>query len=240
MDDGRLPFWDHVSALRTGVLVAGGFFISTSIAIFSWGSRPLISALLADSPGGLVFLSPLGPFLFQMKVAFLGALFLSLPLLLALLARFVGAALPRGKRSFLYGLVGVSFLLALGAAAATYFYLVPVSIRVLSSFTVPGTTLMLTADSYLSFVLLQLLVSFVVLELPVVIVGLAYVRLLNPALLAGKWKQIFLVLLVALAVLTPTTDVFTLLLVTIPAFVLCITALAIARRVYNRGTSIIE
>lgn len=233
----RLAFWEHVGILRAGILWCGGVFVLAAIAIFSYGGDTLIAALLKPAPGGLVFLSPLGPFLFKMKVAILGAAAASLPLWLILLSRFVGAALPKEKRAFLYALVAASLVLGAAAIAGAYFYLIPVSIRVLSGFAVPGTSLMLTAESYLSFFLLQLLVAFIVLELPVLIVGLAYLRLLDPRKLQGQWRIMFLVLLIALAVLTPTTDVFTLLIVAVPAFVLCIAALAVARRVYTKGTN---
>ncbi|MFL9827861.1 twin-arginine translocase subunit TatC [Rhodoplanes sp. SY1] len=233
----QLGFWEHVGVLRSGVLFGATVFIVAAILVFSYGGDLLTAKLLSAAPSELVFLSPLGPFLFKMKIAFLGGAFVSLPVWLAFFSRFVGTALPREKRLVFYGLVAASFALGAAAIAAAYLYLIPISLDVLSGFTVPGTSLMLTAESYLSFVLLQMLVSFVVLELPVVIIGLAYLRLLDPAALTSRLRVVFLALLIGLAVLTPTTDVFTLLIVAVPSFVLCIAALAVAKRVYNRDIS---
>ena len=193
-------FWEHVDDFRSYALWGVAFFVAVSIFIFSYAGDTLIAYLLRPAPGGLVFLSVLGPFLFKMKIAFIGGAVVSLPLWLVLISRFVDVALPPHKRIFFYVLVAASFTLGVAAMALAYFYLVPISIKVLAGFAVPGTTLMLTAESYLSFFLLQLLVSFIVLEIPVVIVGLSYVRLLNPHKLSGKSRIIFTVLLIGLAI----------------------------------------
>ena len=112
------------------------------------------------------------------------------------------------------------------------------SLKVLAGFTVPGTTLLLTAESYLSFFLMQLMVSFVALEIPIVVIVLAYLRLLDPRILARKRKYVFLVLLIGFAILTPTTDVVTLLLVALPAFALCELGIALGKLVYTRSINV--
>ena len=234
-DSLQLTFWEHVGELRDYALWGAAFFVIASSLIFFYASDTLIRYLLRPAPGGLVFLSPLGPFLFKMKVSCLGGLLVSLPLWIVLALRFVGAALERGQRMFVYAIVSASFFLGLGAIALTYLYLVPVSLKVLSGFAVPGTTLLLTAESYLSFFLMQLVVSFVMLEIPVSVVGLAYLQLLDPRIFVRKRKYVFLTLLIVFAILTPTTDVVTLLLVTLPAFALCELGIVLGKLVYNKS-----
>jgi sec-independent protein translocase protein TatC len=233
----RLTFWEHVGELQKCLLWGASFFVAASIIIFAFASDTLIGYMLRPAPGGLVFLSPLGPFLFKMKIACFGGLLVSLPLWLVLALRFVGSALKPPQRMFVYLVSLATFLLGVSAIALSYLYLVPVSLKVLAGFTVPGTTLLLTAESYLSFFLLQLMVSFVALEIPIVVIVLSYLRLLDPRILARKRKYVFLVLLIGFAILTPTTDVVTLLLVTLPAYVLCELGIALGKMVYTRAIS---
>src|SRR5260370_1379257 len=80
--------------------------------------------------------------------------------------------------------------------ALSYTYLVPISFDAFSHYIVPGTSLTLTADGYVSFVFLVTTVCFVVVELPVVIVALAYVRLVNPFWLATHRRYLYISVLI--------------------------------------------
>jgi sec-independent protein translocase protein TatC len=233
-DEVQLTFWEHVGELRAYALWAAAVFVLATVLVFSYAGEVIIDYLLRPAPTGLIFLSPLGPLLFKMKTAFLAGLIVSLPVWIALVLRFIGAALDHRQRVVAYVLALASYMLGLGALMLAYVYLVPLSLNVLSGFTVPGTTLMLTAESYLSFFLMQLMVSFVALELPVAIVGLSYLRLLDPRVLSGRRRYVFLTLLISFAVLTPTTDPFTLLLITVPGMALCEVGIALGKKVYGR------
>jgi sec-independent protein translocase protein TatC len=88
-----------------------------------------------------------------------------------------------------------------------------------------------------SFVFLVTTVCFVVVELPVVIVALAYVRLVNPFWLAQHRRYLYLGVLVLLGIITPTPDAITLLAVCVPALLLTELGLALAKVVYNAEAS---
>jgi sec-independent protein translocase protein TatC len=179
----------------------------------------------------------MGPFLFEVKIAFIGATVISFPVWLFLVSRFAGEAMPRKKRwRFQWFVLGAT-VMGFGSLVVSDLYLVPMSFNAFSSFIVPGTSLMLTADSYVSFFFLVTTVCFVVVELPVVIVALAYVRLVNPYVLARHRRYLFVGLLIMLGLITPTTDVVTLLVVTVPAMALAEVGLVVAKLVYNREAS---
>jgi sec-independent protein translocase protein TatC len=241
VDDGSVgkhTFWEHVAVLRSYILIGGGFFLICAIAVFSYGRANLTRYLLATLHGQtLVFLSPMGPFLFEMRIAFVAALIVSFPLWLFLLSRFAGEALPQHKRSRFLWFVVAAAVMAATSLVVSYLYLVPTSFNAFSHFIVAGTSLMLTADSYVGVFLLVTMVCFVVVELPVVLVALAYVRLVNPYTLARYRRYLFVGLLIMLGIITPTTDVVTLLVVTVPAMLFAELGLALAKLVYNADTS---
>jgi sec-independent protein translocase protein TatC len=125
-------------------------------------------------------------------------------------------------------------ILAVASVVITYFYLVPTTLAVLLNVPVQGTSVVLTADSYLDFFFLEITVAFVVLQIPLIINALAYLRLLNPRAIQGKRSVIYIVLLIALAILTPTTDVVSLMVAFVPAVLLTEGGLAVARVIHDR------
>src|SRR5665647_2882787 len=96
---------------------------------------------------------------------------------------------------------------------------------------------MLTADGHVRLVLLVTTERFVVVELPVVIVALAYVRLVNPFWLARHRRYLYLGVLVLLGIITPTTDAVTLLAVCVPGLILTELGLTLAKLMYNAEAS---
>jgi sec-independent protein translocase protein TatC len=202
--------------------------------LFGYGATTTHYLLAPLHGQHLVFLSPMGPFLFEIHIAFVGGLIISFPLWLFLLSQFAGEALPiRKRRRFLWF---VLIAAAMGAISlfVSYQYLVPTSFQAFSHFIVPGTSLMLTADSYIQFFFLVTTVCFIVVELPVVILALAYVGLINPYWLASHRRYLYLGVLILLGFITPTTDIVTLLAVTILALILTELGLSLARVIYTK------
>jgi Sec-independent protein secretion pathway component TatC len=170
----QLTFWEHFGVLRRYIIIGGIFFFACALILFAYAGTILTQYLLSPLHGQpLVFLTPAGPFFFEMRIAFVGAA-VCFPLWLFLASRFGGSALPRRKRRrFLWFVFGAAALGA-GSIVLSLRYLVPASFGAFSHYLVPGTAFMLTADGYMSFVFLVTTVCFVVVELPVVIVALAY------------------------------------------------------------------
>ena len=228
-----LTFWEHFSVLRRLIIIGGILFGVCALGMFAIIGR-LTHFLLVPLRGQpLVFLTPTGPFFFEMHVAFVGAAIVSFPAWLFLLCHFAGDALPRSKRWRVMWFVIAAAVMGGSALVLSYQYLVPISFSAFSHYLVPGTTLMLTADGYINFVFLVTTVSFVVIELPVVIVALAYTRLVSPFWLARHRRYLYVGVLILLGIITPTTDPVTLLAVCIPALLLTELGLAVAKMLYN-------
>ena len=228
-------FWEHIGSLRNHLLFGGIFFVAAACVAFGSVTDLLIHLLLLPLHGEqLIFLTLLGPFLFKMKVSFLAALVVSTPVWIGLLFHFAAPAMQKRGRIVSIAFVAAAGVLAVASVLITYFYLVPTTLAVLLNMPVEGTSVVLTADSYLDFFFLEVTVAFVVLQLPLVINALAYLRLLNPRAIQGKRSVIYIVLLIALAILTPTTDVVSLMVAFVPAVLLTEGGIAIARVIHDR------
>ena len=234
---GGLTFWEHFGLLRRYILIGGSFFCVCALVMFAYVGRFTHFLLIPLHGQPLIFLTPTGPFFFEMHIAFVGAAAVSFPLWLFLMSRFAGEALPRRKRwRFLWFVVAAAAMGA-GSVILSYRYLVPISFEAFSHYIVAGTSLMLTADGYVNFVFLVTTVCFVVVELPVVIIALAYVRLVNPFWLASHRRYLYLGVLILLGIITPTTDAVTLLAVCVPGLILAELGLTIAKLMYNAEAS---
>jgi sec-independent protein translocase protein TatC len=228
-------FWEHVGVLRNYLLLGGFVFVVAAIAAFAFSNSVLIELLLQPLHGQeLIFLSPLGPFLFEMKVAIYTAILVSFPFWLVFLYLFIAPALPKGRRIALLLFGFCSIVLGAASLVFTYFYFVPTTLTVLRGFAVPGTVLSLTAENYLSFYILEMAIIFFIVQLPVIIVALSYVGILNPNILARNRRYVIVGLVILLAILTPTTDVITLAIVSVPAVILVEIGIFISKLLYTR------
>src|SRR5450830_333956 len=95
----QLTFWEHFGVLRRYILFGGIVFFVVAIILFAYAGTILTQYLLSPLHGQpLMFLTPAGPFFFEMRIAFVGAAAVCFPLWLFLASRFGGSALPRRKR----------------------------------------------------------------------------------------------------------------------------------------------
>lgn len=231
----QLTFWGHIGVLRNYFLGGGILFVVFASLAFSYYDGVLIRFFLAPLHGEhLLFLSPLGPFLFKINIALYAAFAAAFPFWLGLVLHFVSPALKPGSRYMLIGFCVGSVLLGAGSIALAGFYFVPVTLHVLQSFAVPGTDSLLTAESYLSFFLLELAVVFLILQIPIVLSALSYARVINPNTLARYRRLAIVAIVTTLAIVTPTTDVVTLIVVSIPAILLWEVGIVVSRMIYNR------
>lgn len=218
MGDVRLTLAAHLEELRRRLglsllaLLVGIGIASTQVdRLIGWLVRP-VESLLPQ----LAFFSPLEPLIAYVKVAVLGGFVLALPIVLAQAWGFVQGGLTDRERAL--GLVFVSWGSAqfLAGSALAYYLLLPVSLRVLFSIGTRYLEPVLSIDRYLGFVTTLLFWCGLVCELPVGLVLLAKLGIVTSEWLRQQRPYAILVLVILAALITPTTDPVTLLLVALP------------------------
>ena len=187
----------------------------------------------------LAALSPTEPLVAYLRVAALGGFVLATPVLLAQLWGFVRPGLKPSERSL--GTIVIwwgSAQFLLGGAVA-YFILLPVSLRVLLSVGAQMIVPIISVDRYLSFATGLVFWCGMIFELPVVLSLLAKVGIVTPEWLRQQRPYAVLVLVIAAALITPTTDPVNLLLMAVPLVGLYELSIVIARwmrpRAMDRG-----
>jgi sec-independent protein translocase protein TatC len=222
-------FFDHLAALRS-TLLRCIFAVVLGAALAHYEHEAIIAFLLGPIRGQkLFFLSPLDPLFFILKTDFLVGVVLALPFINWCLFSFVRPALKPASLLLLATVYLTSAVLILAALAYAYFVLVPISLGFLLGITVPGVDNLITATSYLNFLMVQSLITAVLFQIPLFIVAGAFVGALEMNTLAAKRRYIYVIGLAVLAIVTPTTDIFNLGIVAMPACLLFEGSLVIGR-----------
>lgn len=186
----------------------------------------------------VIFLAPTEAFFVRLKVAVLAGVFVSLPVVLYQVWRFVAAGLTDSERRAVRWLLLPAYLLFIGGAAFALAGIVPIGVRFLLSYQTPDLQPMLSIGAYTSFVMAFMLAFGLVFELPVVLVLLAKLGLVTPAGLAAGRRYAIVAIVGVAAVLTPGGDVFSQLLMAIPTYLLYEVSIWIARFVAPRAVAI--
>lgn len=105
--------------------------------------------------------------------------------------------------------------------AVSYLLIFPLTFRFLGTYQVSvDVANMVTLQPYMSTLMMMSLTMGVVFELPVVIWLLSRMGIVSSGFLRKYRRHAIVIILVIAAVITPTSDIFTLLLVSLPMYML--------------------
>jgi len=215
----RMPFLAHLGELR-GRMVKAAVAVAVGMAVAFFFSEQLIAWLARPVSTPLVFISPAEAFWANLKVAFLGGVLLSLPVVLYQVWKFVEPGLyPRERRYGGVFVLSASVLFALGLAFCGW-VVFPFAIKFLLTYKTEGMTPMLAVGTYIDFGVKFFLAFGLIFELPPVITLLSRLGVVTPQRLAASRKYAVLGAFVVAAVLTPTPDVFNQCLMAVPLMLL--------------------
>ena len=142
------------------------------------------------------------------------------PYILYELFRFISPALYENERQYSVQVVGVIYVLFILGVLMSYFVLFPISFRFLGTYSVSVRVVSnITLDSYISTFVLLTLVMGVVFQLPVIAFFLGKLGVVTSDTLVYYRKHSFIAIMLVAAIITPP-DLMTLILVTIPLYLL--------------------
>ena len=228
----RMSFWDHLEELRKRIIYALVGILLFGILGYFLG--PLLLELIARPVGRLYFFSPVEAFYTRIKVAFLFGVAIGIPWMLFQFWLFVEPGLkPKEKRYGLPAIVSSTILFFAGVCFG-YFIVIPAGLKFLLSFKTERIVHLLNLSFYLNFVLWLLVACGIFFLMPVVMFFLAKLRIINPSTLKRKRREAIVFIVIISAVITPSVDAFTLLLVTVPVFLLYEISILTATIAYRR------
>ncbi|CAN5394142.1 hypothetical protein BH10PAT4_BH10PAT4_4390 [soil metagenome] len=180
---------DHIRELQKRLLISFVVLIAAGVLVY-FVYEPLLNLLRSPLGAPLFYSNPAGSFAFIMKVCFMGALALTIPVIVFNLIMFIRPAFtkPIPKRKVVAA-SALSAFLAFSGAAFGFYYIVPGALHFFAGFQVTGLNAIISADSYLSFVTNVIITFVLVFQLPLLIAFIDRIKPIKPStLLRGeKW-----------------------------------------------------
>lgn len=157
----------------------------------------------------------------HLRVAAIMGLLVASPYVLYVLFSFVSPALYENERRYSVRLTLSAYLCFMTGVVVNYLLVFPLTVRFLGTYQVSEeVTNMLTISSYIDTLLMMTLLFGLVFELPVLCWLLGRFGLLKSTWMARYRRHAIVAILVIAALITPTTDIFTLLIVSLPIWLL--------------------
>lgn len=229
---------EHLEELRARLFkMAAAFVVGSVIAWFLYNLilGVLVSPLESLPEGGLIitdgrliFTSPTEAFFIRLKITAFAGMVIALPVLLWQIWRFVTPGLYSNEKRYVIPFVMVSMLL-FGLGILFSFVMLPQALKILTSFAGTELVLLPRASDYLSFVLVLIGAFGLAFEFPLALLALTFVGVLNREKLQRGRKFAWMTMLLASAVITPTQDPITMILMAVPLALLYEGTILVAR-----------
>jgi sec-independent protein translocase protein TatC len=240
---GRMSLGDHLRELRRRFLVAAAAIAVGSVlgwveydSLFNRIMAPLRK--VAAERHGLVNINFGGitqPFTVQLQVALFVGVIVASPVWLYQVWGFIVPGLTKREKRTTVGFIGAAVPLFLGGCfIATQ--VVPRAVEILLGFTPNGAANLPDAALYLTFVMRFILAFGVAFLLPVFLVGLNVAHILPARVMLKGWRVAVLLIFVFAAMMTPTPDAWTMLVLAMPMVGLFFAAVGVSTLLDRRRT----
>ena len=255
--DEPMTFWDHLDALRDVILrilavALVGFIAAFALKeplfrlilapstpdfiLYRWitaaaGSMGIDASALQDFQVDLFSTTLTAQFMIHMKMAFYISMVAILPYSLYLIFGFVAPALRENEKRSSTKVVVWSYILFMTGIVLNYLIIFPLAFRFLGTYQVSDAIPnIITLESYTDLLITLTLLMGILFELPILAWFLGRLGIIDSAFMKKYRRHAIVVLMIIAAVITPTTDVFTLTIVTLPIYLLYEVSIMIVRK----------
>ena len=208
----EMPFVDHLEELRQRVLRSLiAIILSSGFCLFF--IRNLVRAL--EIPAGKIQFLQVAPgeFLFtSIKVAGYGGLTISLPFIIYQFLKFVLPGLTKKEKLLIAPSVAGSAVLFFLGIFFAWKALIPAALGFLINYGADVVEPLWSIEKYLDFVLLLMLSTGLAFQLPILQLILGFFEIISWKKMLSAWRLVVMASAIAGAVLTPSTDPITMLL----------------------------
>jgi len=219
LQERKMSLIGHLEELRRRVIICILAVLACSLFSYFYSDK-ILAILKRPFPHSLVFITPQEPFIITLKIALFAGIVFALPMLLFQAWQFISSGLKEKEKRYLLVYAPFSLLLFLTGASLAYFLVIPIGLRFLLGFGGSSLEPMISISKYLSFITIMMLAFGIVFELPLVLLFLVKIGIVSPQFLAKKRKVVIIAIFILAAILTPSVDAFTQLLLAVPLIIL--------------------
>ncbi len=217
------PFVEHVQELRRRL-----YYIAASMLV--WGAaaygiqQHIVAILLRPAKGQhFIYTSPGGGINFLFQICIYSGFIVSLPVIVYNSLRFIEPLITRGSTRFILWGSAISGLLAAAGMLFGYYLGLPAALHfLLHQFTTVQIQPLVTIQSYFGFVVMYMVGSALLFQLPLLLISINRIKPLNPRRLARLSYQRWIILaaFVLAFLMNPTPNIVSQLLIAVPFMVM--------------------
>lgn len=243
----QMTFWDHLEDLRWSafrvigvwLVLAVGYFVAmpyifdkvilapcnADFVLYGMLDRVAerfgVDAVAEDFSVQIVNIELIAPLFIHISTAFVLSVVTAVPYLLYEIWLYIAPALYEKeqsgvKKAFFFG----SLMFYMGVSVG-YFLIYPLTLRFLTSYELsPSVESMLSLSSYMDNFTMMVLAMGIAFELPIMLWLLSLLGIITREMLKEYRRHAIVVIVIVAAVITPTSDPFTLTLVALPLYML--------------------
>ena len=240
-----MTFWDHLDVLRKGIIRIAVALIGVTVVLFFFKDFLFGKIILAPSESSfwlyrllgqdfslsLVNIEVAAQFMIHMKVTFICAIILTFPYIIYELWHFIAPALYENERKAVSGAFAFASVLFYLGLCVGYLVIFPLMIHFFAGYQVtPDVPNAFSLSSYISLFTGTVLIFGVVFEFPTLISILSALGIVNREDLRQYRRHAVCAVVILAALITPSGDPFSLLVVTVPLYMLYEFSILICRK----------
>lgn len=263
MTQDKQSFWDHLDILRAAIIrIAAVTVLFTALLTFA-GKEALFHIILAPQKEDFITYRLLniiskqftgselpafsihlintgltGQILLHMKTALFAGILCTSPYILYQMFRFISPALYHNEKKYALRMIACGYMMFIGGILLSYYLIFPLTFRFLGTYQVSDAVQnMITLQSYISTLLTLSLTMGIVFEMPVLSWLFARLGFLSADFMRHYRKHAVVVILIVAAIITPTSDIFTLSLVAFPIWLLYEVSILLVQATSHKSVS---
>ncbi len=255
LEEEKVSFWEHLDILRTVIVKTIVVWCVFSVVAFILKDQLFDFVLAPKSPDFVTYkllyflcdklnldttaaihiqLINTGlaqQFIIHMKTALCAGVVLVAPFALYQIFAFVSPALYDNEKRYATRMIVSGYIMFLLGILLSYYVIFPMTFQFLGTYQVADDVVnMISLESYMGTLIMMCLCLGIVCELPVLAWLCAKMGILTSAFMTGYRKHAIVVILIVAAIITPTSDIFTLMLVSVPIWLLYEVSVMIVKR----------
>ena len=230
-----MTFWDHLDALRASLIKVIVAFLVVAIGLFPFKVFLFDNLILAPTKSDFWIYKLLGAdfslnlvnielttqFMIHMKMTLLCAAVLVFPYMVYQVWTFIAPALYSNEKNAIGKAFLLSSFLFYAGVVISYLIIIPLMLNFFSGYQIsPDIPNTFSLSSYISMFTAMVLTFGIVFEFPMLALTLSAMGIITKATMRSFRKHAVCVILVLAAIITPSGDPFSLMVVSVPLYLL--------------------
>ena len=205
----ELPFRIHFDELRQRSLHLLFILITFSVLAFI-EIKPIVQILEIPVSNIKFFQSSPGEYFIEtVKIAFYTGIIFTGPILLTQISFFINPGLTSDEKKLILPMLCVSTILVFISLGFSYFCLIPAAVQFFIGYSSDVLEPLWSFTQYFDFILVLFITTAIAFQIPIVQVILGIFGIITGSKMLKLWKYVILIAVIVSAILTPSTDPIT-------------------------------